>query len=370
MGSIYTQTRQRTFVIQPGQVLDVTLDGWQANTVIVDSYTSQYLFIEDAPKYVDPNTRHAVIALPSVSTARAIYQAPPGITQPSPGPSDECRLTFLEDGHPTNPGYNPAIDSAVFLGSLIAPVGTFTGFSFIPDPKITAIAWVEDSQFGGNPVGYELFGNNTNTSYFFANTINNVNFPPIGSIVSPWVVEISSGDTEPKGYTLILDATTSIASCRIFIYGLRNQAVVNIRQNATDVLFVSNANALPGDFQSPNGNSLFSGQPKPFVVNSALAAGASAQLATAGLTNGPLRLFSITYTIDEGVAVNRFLAWEQTPSNTIWWQDSFLSSVGTRSFNYHGGAVTDNSATQGIRIHNNGGVIVTARGTMGVSNSL
>lgn len=137
MSSIYLSDHQRSFTLRPTDTpLSVVLDGWQANSVIIDNYSSQYLYIPNAPKFIDPGTRHAIVSVPSSGIALAQYQAPPGQLQPPAGPNDVCFLTFFEQNQPAQAGIPTSIGLGDYL-TTITVVGTNPVTFPVPVPPET-----------------------------------------------------------------------------------------------------------------------------------------------------------------------------------------------------------------------------------------
>lgn len=192
MGSIYTQPRQLALTLTPGgQSLSETLDGWQANTAIVDNYGAQYVYLPDAPKYIDPGTRHAVVPLPSASIARAIYQAPPGVVQPPAGPNDAALITFLEEGHQAQSGVLASQGTEVLdaigsagtqqKGSFNLPMGTQSL------AVVTIITGASAGSFGmsGANSGFGYYGDKLGTSAIELIAVDPVLDPTINWQIDP-----------------------------------------------------------------------------------------------------------------------------------------------------------------------------------------
>jgi hypothetical protein len=272
--------------------------------------------------------------------------APDGVDFPGTWP--------IMNNRPTSTGNQQA------LGSVTAAAGTISNVSFLVDPATTAIGWIEDETAPGNPHAFILTGNTTLETYFQQFETD----PGFGDGSGLFVVKVPTVE-EPAGFTFELDATGH-SQCRAFLFAFLDTSSVNVRQNSTEFWNVTSVGSFPADWQVPNDISTLN-NPQPVQVSVSLAAGATSVLVT-GNPPARLRLFEIGYTIDEAAAAGRLLAWQAEGSGLTFWQDSFVSSTGYRTFDYHGGQVDLSTGTFGIQIKNNGSVSITPRGTMGVSS--
>lgn len=245
---------------------------------------------------------------------------------------------------------------------LDAAAGTRVSINLLPPAGTQAIAWVEDQNAPGNPTAFSLVGNSTLVTYFDKDSAA-PGFSD-GAVGSPYVVMAPQAD-EPLGFTFTLDATGSAGACRVFLYYYTSQAVVNIRQNPTDVFSMTLQGTFPADWQAPNAG-FANGSPFPNAINAAIASGATATILFGAGAPDVTRLFSMGYTIDEPAAAGRFVAWKMSVEGVIWWQDSFVSSTGWRKWDNQGGQVGQ-VTTDNIIATNNGSVGITLRGVMGYS---
>lgn len=92
---IYTRYRQRPFTLLNPQTIDLDL-GWEARTLIVYNYTTQYLYLPDYGAFVPPNTAGVPFYSEGNSHAYCQWQAPPTVAQPAIGPVLALLLMYYE----------------------------------------------------------------------------------------------------------------------------------------------------------------------------------------------------------------------------------------------------------------------------------
>lgn len=101
--SIYTQTNSQSFQLLSGQSIDNTID-WIARTIIVDNYTSAWLYLPVVQRFIAPGYIGVVIPIAPTSRVSATFAAPPGVVQGAVGDGTKATLQYLADIHPAAPG--------------------------------------------------------------------------------------------------------------------------------------------------------------------------------------------------------------------------------------------------------------------------
>lgn len=98
MNTIYDQplSPTRRLVIGGADLDEQIGQGLQAQHVIVDNQTSQYVYVPDAEQYVDPGVKRT-LRVKVTDYARARFASPPGIPQPPGVVGQVCVLKFLSD---------------------------------------------------------------------------------------------------------------------------------------------------------------------------------------------------------------------------------------------------------------------------------
>lgn len=151
MSSIYQLSPMRPFTLLVGQTLDESLD-WTAQTVIVDNFSTQFLYVPAANKFVDPGARNVVIPI-TTNSATALFQAPSGQQQP-PVATGEARLVYYADAHPAQSGY-PSLFLPQFQ-SIPDP----TSYQPLIDHKRSQAVGVADYEYSEVQIGRLLYRDN------------------------------------------------------------------------------------------------------------------------------------------------------------------------------------------------------------------
>ena len=73
--------------------------GWVAQSVVVDNYSSGWLYIPGAQRYVAPQQLNVTIPIPATQQAEAIWQAPPGQSDTA-NAGDQATLTYYSEALP------------------------------------------------------------------------------------------------------------------------------------------------------------------------------------------------------------------------------------------------------------------------------
>src|SRR5258708_657891 len=94
----------RVDTLAAGATLSLRLD-FQAHSVKVDNPTVQWLYLQDAlDGFVPPGQMGCVVPLPGVQEVRAVWQAPPGVTQAAATAGQRATLRAFSFWLPPSPG--------------------------------------------------------------------------------------------------------------------------------------------------------------------------------------------------------------------------------------------------------------------------
>ena len=86
-----------------GARVDVSLQGWVAQTIQVDNYSKQFVFFPDAGIFAAPGQVGLIIPVKDAGNIHAVAMAPPGITQPAAG-TGSCIIRYYEEAFPPASG--------------------------------------------------------------------------------------------------------------------------------------------------------------------------------------------------------------------------------------------------------------------------
>lgn len=197
--SVYTSSRQQPYTLQQGQVIDdLSAYSWRANTVIVDNFSHQWLYIPNGNKFVAPLQTSVIVPLPSVSHFVAVWQSPPGIPQPMAAATDNAKLLFLEDAHPANSGLSAAT-TVTKMPDVASPAGAGTNrVNNIPLPPNTlAIAFMVDAFISNAfPTNVSILGHQTTNLYINTGALSSASPTVNVALIDPLddaAVDISIG---------------------------------------------------------------------------------------------------------------------------------------------------------------------------------
>lgn len=221
--------RQFVFSTAENVALNQTIPNWIAYGVTVDNLSSSWAFVPEAGRFVPPWT--ATWSAPLAGTKNAIlsWQAPSGITVPTPG-SGHCTLTFTDAAVPFNPGVvvvqaqplgvatppvtNTVTNLAYATGSAtnLAPNATVVVVAGIPNKTVIVYGfWWNFCVVTSATTGLYA-GQITDTTgvtfldLMFANSLSGV-----GSIHAERAMPIAGGVAMPKGAGLLIQNSPASA---------------------------------------------------------------------------------------------------------------------------------------------------------------
>ena len=94
---LYPEQRRAQFTLTVGgPALSEELD-FTIGELLAFNYSTQPIYLPDVDSYIPGRTYGALIAMPRVPRARALFQAPPSTTPPAPAVAGQvAKLTFFE----------------------------------------------------------------------------------------------------------------------------------------------------------------------------------------------------------------------------------------------------------------------------------
>lgn len=260
--SIYASARQKSYTIQPGQGIDDTIDGWAANSVVVDNYSHQYFYIPNAPKFVDPGVHHVIIPLPNVSRLQGQFQAPPGITQPPSVANDNVLLTFYESEFMPSQGIASDISRTLLTR---VPIGS-NSTTFVPiniQPGIKGLGFITSATGNNNRCQISNITGFQTVATYYDSTGNNTQYFVNGFTVVPIIVPTPLIDTQLD----IEVISTSLTTFNLWIFQINdieqftgNNSTVDIVSNSSRQLGIVTANGPQPYDLSPSMGEIAAGQ--------------------------------------------------------------------------------------------------------------
>lgn len=114
--SVYGTAPTKRQIIPAGADTQPEELNWEATQVIADNPTAQWLKIVPANRYVPPGVFGAVIPFGGVTEVQAVWEAPPGVTQPGALPKQEAVIVWLSPEISAQPSPGVATTPTVQLG--------------------------------------------------------------------------------------------------------------------------------------------------------------------------------------------------------------------------------------------------------------
>lgn len=81
--SLYTQESQQIIKIQVGDTISEAIN-FPLQSVNVDNYSNQYLYLSDVERYVPPYQIGVIVSYPPIMTLNAAFSSPPGLSTQLP----------------------------------------------------------------------------------------------------------------------------------------------------------------------------------------------------------------------------------------------------------------------------------------------
>lgn len=112
--------KSRTFYLKAGDTLNELLD-WDAWSVKVDNFTSQWVHFPDSDAFVPPAVLNAVANTTNTKYAQAEFAPPRGVTQVTATAGTWAKLVFYDQWFPSTPGFPTRFTNSALV-SLNVPI--------------------------------------------------------------------------------------------------------------------------------------------------------------------------------------------------------------------------------------------------------
>lgn len=215
-------------------------------SVVVNNYTSQWLYIRGADHYVEPYHGGVILPMDGAQVGEVIVQAPPGFLQQPLNPGEVASISWYADPQPYNPGYaletatphQVIVFSKAFAGGAVLGSQNFA----IPIGTIALCAFTDVNSIGN----FIVLGNQSGNSIIpFDNVqgsltlVGNANggSPIYGLVSSTKDITCSVGGTVAAGSatTLTIVAIVKDPVVNASILTLNGQVVAPASANVTSV---------------------------------------------------------------------------------------------------------------------------------------
>lgn len=273
--------------VASGGVLGPAQDslGFAARSVLIDNYTSQWIYERNFAHFIQPYWAHTILPLDGPQSADVVVAAPPNFGQAAVNNTENYRVTYLEDALAYNAGQS--------VSSLIGggPTSTSTNLT----------------QIGGTalfrPPTYIISANNISQVFTGGDSHQ------ILTIQSQSVNSI--GQAQIRKVVVTIESNTVAGIIRFALIHLTSTTVASGGTNLTPCLVDSSQPAL-GQLLAPNPASW---QAKPTTAASFDTTGPQAGFnvgviagATSDMVLGPLTLYDFQSSLTENVMEKRPLA--------------------------------------------------------------
>lgn len=343
MGSIYTGSRSNDFFITPpnGKITD-NLD-FVPQTVIVDNFTNQWVYLPTVPKFIPPGVSGATVPTNSTTTQlSALFQAPPGLSQPtlvitsSDGTITPAHLTFMEDAHPASPGVVGQGDAQKVIATLVSPANGSSPFETITVPagtqSIGYLSYIE--QFSpvhinpgvDTPIAITIQGHTTGQQYVSIFSTGAALNSSLANGGPQWVL------LDPSDTALDCQISANVSTSAIVDILVSPLAMsLDVAQAFDESLSVGNSNFLPATWQAAQHN---------FNIGvGSIAAGASVTLIPAN-ANAQILIHEINLHV-VGVANSFFQIQDSNVPTTLRNMSGAINDAYV--FNFHGAFSNENA---------------------------